>query len=718
MQFITDNSTQSITSLSLITGSYNAVATKADVNLKQDILTVSTNLLGIGSSITQLDYNKITINKPTNFQADWNSTIINKPTYFQTDWNTTITNRPDLTLKENVLTFSSPLIRNTNTISIDLSTYDTITARNNALVPYLTSNASSNIFLTIANASSTYATQTNLNLKENILTFSSPLIRTTNAISIDLSLYDTISARNTALGAYLTTSTASSTYLTITNASSTYQPKLTFSLPLTNTANTVSIDLTNYLTTASASSTYLTQTNASSTYQPKLTASTALLGNGSAITNLSYGNITGTPTLNYLPLIGGNLTGNLTVGNTDTWQTSLTINNTNGNAYQFNIGGSGNTAIGTNAMGIYDGNITVNNYVMVWKGGSVGIGITSPNSGLKLEVAGQLRVSGGANIGTCQISYGGASQAGYVAFNNPSGNRVGYVGWICIVNAENYLLLETESTQSYVGYCLNGKLVVGTDNNYPQIQMGTTNGHNLGIATGAGSFSTSASAGDMILRSINKLHLQSGTGGASITINTTNNVGIGNTNPINDGSINHLCIGNSGVGNSEGGLVIGKNNNAGGSRHCKFSINPSFYWAIGDYGNNNTAGTYTRQLLISYQAGSAQLIMENDTKNYGQFVNTSDERIKTNIRNIDNALDKVLLLQGVNYTLIQENTEEIGLIAQDVELVVPEAVKECSLTNLKGINYQGLVGLLVEAIKDQQKQINELKTILKNNNIY
>ena len=189
MNFNTDTSTQSITSLSLITGSYNAVATMTDLSAKQNTLTASTNLLGIGSSITQLDYNKITINKPTNFQADWNSTIINKPTYFQTDWNSTITNRPDLTLKENVLTFSSPLIRNTNTISIDLSTYDTITARNSALVPYLTSNASSNIFLTIANASSTY---------QSNLTFNSPLTKTANSVSIDLSTYDTITARNSA----------------------------------------------------------------------------------------------------------------------------------------------------------------------------------------------------------------------------------------------------------------------------------------------------------------------------------------------------------------------------------------------------------------------------------------------------------------------------------------------------------------------------------------
>jgi hypothetical protein len=111
------------------------------------------------------------------------------------------------------------------------------------------------------------------------------------------------------------------------------------------------------------------------------------------------------------------------------------------------------------------------------------------------------------------------------------------------------------------------------------------------------------------------------------------------------------------------------------------------------------------------------LLIDSIGRVYGNFVPTSDERIKTDIQTIDNALEKVLLLRGVNYTVITENTREIGLIAQEVEHIIPEAVKQNDLNDLKGINYSGLVGLLVEAIKDQQQQINELKLILKNNNL-
>ena len=64
-----------------------------------------------------------------------------------------------------------------------------------------------------------YATITNLNAKENALTFSAPLTRTTNTISLDLSLYDTIALRNTALSSYLTSATASTTYATTSGLS-------------------------------------------------------------------------------------------------------------------------------------------------------------------------------------------------------------------------------------------------------------------------------------------------------------------------------------------------------------------------------------------------------------------------------------------------------------------------------------------------------------------
>jgi len=93
------------------------------INTKQDTLTAATNLLGVGSSISALDYNKITINKPSFFPADWGSTIANKPSlYTQTEVNNL------LSAKEQILTFNSPLTRITNTIGINLNSYTPFSA--------------------------------------------------------------------------------------------------------------------------------------------------------------------------------------------------------------------------------------------------------------------------------------------------------------------------------------------------------------------------------------------------------------------------------------------------------------------------------------------------------------------------------------------------------------------------------------------------------------
>ena len=94
------------------------------------------------------------------------------------------------------------------------------------------------------------------------------------------------------------------------------------------------------------------------------------------------------------------------------------------------------------------------------------------------------------------------------------------------------------------------------------------------------------------------------------------------------------------------------------------------------------------------------------------FNSTSDERLKENIQTLENASEKVNQLRGVSFDWKESGLSSIGLIAQEVEKVIPEVVAETDGT--KSISYGSLVGLLIEAIKDQQKQINELKQIINN----
>ncbi|HIF81068.1 MAG TPA: tail fiber domain-containing protein [Gammaproteobacteria bacterium] len=89
-----------------------------------------------------------------------------------------------------------------------------------------------------------------------------------------------------------------------------------------------------------------------------------------------------------------------------------------------------------------------------------------------------------------------------------------------------------------------------------------------------------------------------------------------------------------------------------------------------------------------------------------KFITSSDARLKTDIRPLNNALDTVLKLQGKQYRLIDEavNQTDIGLIAQDVEKVLPQIVSQTE-DGYKAIAYQSLTAVLIEAMKEQQGQI-------------
>ena len=122
---------------------------------------------------------------------------------------------------------------------------------------------------------------------------------------------------------------------------------------------------------------------------------------------------------------------------------------------------------------------------------------------------------------------------------------------------------------------------------------------------------------------------------------------------------------------TSGGLGVVKNANVGGT--------------LGVTGNITTAGTVTAN---------------------------SDEKLKESVVTIENALEKVLSLRGVEYDRIDSGEHQIGVIAQEVEKIVPEVVYG---DEIKSVAYGNLVGLLIEAIKEQQKEIEELKKTYINN---
>jgi hypothetical protein len=212
------------------------------------------------------------------------------------------------------------------------------------------------------------------------------------------------------------------------------------------------------------------------------------------------------------------------------------------------------------------------------------------------------------------------------------------------------------------------------------------------------------------------------------------NVGVGNIAPTST-----LTVGNT-TGTISGEITINPQGtiNEGGQISIKKSLNGSVLdWTIDQYGT--TAANARLRIFSGITETNGINILENGNTGIGTnnpttklFVNgditansvagTSDRRFKTNIRPVENAIDKVKALRGVYFNWNQKDfpekdfgtQNELGFIAQEVEQIVPEiVVKEKTKEEYRSVKYDKLVALLVEAIKEQQKQIEQLQAKVK-----
>ena len=211
------------------------------------------------------------------------------------------------------------------------------------------------------------------------------------------------------------------------------------------------------------------------------------------------------------------------------------------------------------------------------------------------------------------------------------------------------------------------------------------------------------------------------------------NVGIGNSTPNST-----LTVGNAG-GTIPGEITLNPTTNAyeGGQINFKKSLTGSTAdWSIDQYG---TTAADARLRIFNTSETNGMIIKENGYIGMGNSTPTvrlqvtgdiiansiagsSDARFKTNITPIANPLQKVLALRGVHFNWntsafpqrMFSDKRTLGFIAQEVEKVLPEIVQtENTTEGYKSVQYDKVVALLVEAMKEQQKQINQLKRELK-----
>ena len=357
-----------------------------------------------------------------------------------------------------------------------------------------------------------------------------------------------------------------------------------------------------------------------------------------------------------------------------------------------NMNGNGNTFIGLKAG---ESNIVGNSNTFV--GLSAGAANAAGNDNTFLGMS-----AGASNITGHYNAFIGRN----AGFSNNSGGLNTFVGW---GSGESNT---TASNNTFLGFSS------GASN--------STGEHNTFIGLDAGFSNTGGYSNTFVGR---------GSGYSNTTSNSNTFIGM-NTGHSNTIGYYNTFIGQgagyfntTGTSNTFLGEIAGMHNTTG---HSNTFLGMSA-------GYNNEAGSYS--VFIGYRAGynetgSNKLYIDNsDTDTpliYGEFDNDlvkihgelqmiaaagpSDKRLKKDIKPLQSSLDKIQLLEGVSYHWKTEEypewgfkeTKQIGLVAQNVEDVIPELVSTDS-KGYKAVSYDKLTAVLVEAVKELRAENDQLK---------
>jgi hypothetical protein len=166
------------------------------------------------------------------------------------------------------------------------------------------------------------------------------------------------------------------------------------------------------------------------------------------------------------------------------------------------------------------------------------------------------------------------------------------------------------------------------------------------------------------------------------------------------------AMGKSSKANDYSSLVIGYYNLSGntvtGSATAANTANTAF--VIGN-------GTFSSRSDAFKVMANGDTTVSNDLTIGGDVVVSSDLRLKANIVSLGSTLAKLLLIDGKRYTMKKNGKQKIGVLAQDIQKVFPELVTTDD-KDMLAVNYQGLVPVLINALKEQQSEIDELKQMV------
>ena len=166
------------------------------------------------------------------------------------------------------------------------------------------------------------------------------------------------------------------------------------------------------------------------------------------------------------------------------------------------------------------------------------------------------------------------------------------------------------------------------------------------------------------------------------------------------------AMGYSSKANDWSSFVIGYYNLSGftvtGSATSANSANTLFVIGNGTFANRSDAFKVM---------ANGDTTVSNDLTVGGDIVVSSDARLKANIVSLGSTLAKLLLIDGKSYTMKKDGKQKIGVLAQEIQTVFPELVTTDD-KEMSAVNYQGLVPVLINALKEQDDKISRLEKLV------
>lgn len=395
--------------------------------------------------------------------------------------------------------------------------------------------------------------------------------------------------------------------------------------------------------------------------------------------------------IGYLAGYSNNADNNVFLGNESGRYNTIGTNN----AFMGYFAGRSNTTGSSNVfIGNQSGNNNISGSSNVFIGDSVGPYNTSGDKNVFLgNFAGKNNIFGANNV---YIGY----QAGYLG-NYGSQN-------ICIGNYSGYS--NTSSQNLFIGEYAGEKNTSGTRNSFVGFfagQENITGGQNSYFGQFAGMDNT---------KSFNTFI---GYWSGGLNVNGANNAFLGYRSGQGSSGSNNVFLGfSAGEGNTgTGNIMIGyqAGYNSGAKSNALYIANSSTSTPLigGDFTNGRLG---INRMPTTYALEVAGTIWANGSTITAGASTWSDARFKTNIITISNALSGICNLRGVTYDWDNSNNKtlnfpkgkQIGVIAQEVEKVFPELVSTDE-DGYKSVAYEKLSAILVEAMKEQQKLIDEQK---------